>query len=194
MNTPKNCNTHCTHCRTTRICNADHNAFNTQSCNEGLCALCICKDFPFFKTNNNEFLFMMKDTFREVIKTFKNFQLDQNEDFDMPETCTYRELEEIKNEAKKLDSNTTFSMLHVNIRSLTLNIDKLRTILYGMDSNPDIIAVTESRINDDNSDRVEENSGDAELNGYRFFYDESPTGGRAGGAGLFIKNGLYYVI
>ena len=56
----------------------------------------------------------------------------------------------------------------VDKESVTLNIDKLRTILYGLDSNPDIIAVTESRINDGNKERVEENSGDAELSGYRF--------------------------
>ena len=31
---------------------------------------------------------MMKDTFREVIKAFKNFQFDQNENFDLLETCT----------------------------------------------------------------------------------------------------------
>ena len=88
LNTPKLCNTRCAHCFKTRICNVDHNESDTGTCKEEICATCICKDFPFFKTNNNEFLFMMKDTFREVIKAFKNFQFDQNENFDLLETCT----------------------------------------------------------------------------------------------------------
>ena len=68
-------------------------------------------------------------------------------------------------------------------------------MLYGMDSNPDLIAVSESRITDksfgENSDLpVHLRHPDQLINGYKFIYDSAPPNGKPGGVGLFVKEGI----
>ena len=59
--------------------------------------------------------------------------------------------------------------------------------MYGMDSKPDLITLSESRIN---NKKFDENI--IEMPGYDFIFDDSPPGGVAGGVGLYIKSGFDY--
>ena len=184
------CNGICEHCRST--CDFQHDLRNNSTDvrhYHHLCRRCVCKSLPFNKVNKNELHFMFKETFREVINKFQNMHFDETDTNDNIECCQYLELEEVKNIAKCDTNRTNFSLIYVNIVSLDANIDKIRTLLYGMDSNPDIIGVSETRINDSNVARC-----DCELRGYHFVYDNSPSNGKPGGAGLFIKNGVDYKI
>ena len=101
-------------------------------------------------------------------------QTDGNDNIDC---CRYLELEEVKTIVVNDSKSSKFSLVFVNVVSLDRNIDKLRTMLYGMDSSPDIIGVSETRINDNNI-----SSCDCDLRGYNIIYDNSPNNGRAGGA------------
>jgi len=46
----------------------------------------------------------------------------------------------------KVERKNIFSLLHVNIRSLTKNLEKLEELLAGITTLPDIIAITETRL------------------------------------------------
>ena len=76
-------------------------------------------------------------------------------------------------------------MIHINIVSLSFNFDKVKTLLYALDNQPSIIAISESRIHKNNRDAV-----DIDLPGYAFLYDPSPVNGTAGGQPFMLKSPL----
>ena len=80
-------------------------------------------------------------------------------------------------------SRDTFTMFHINIASLSLHLDDLKTFLKILDHPFDIIAVSETKI--------KENSGSSpitnfDIEGYNFYF--TPTKTDFGGVGLYIKN------
>ena len=101
--------------------------------------------------------------------------------------CDYLELDDIRKKHPNNNNSCLHSLLQVNIVSLNANIAKLRTLRYGMNSYPDFIGVSETRINNDNIDTNI-------LTGYDFVYDNAPSNGRAGGAGMFITDGIQYKV
>ena len=72
-------------------------------------------------------------------------------------------------------------MLHVNIRSLNKNFEKLEDILTQIPKLPDIIAISETKFN---------NKLTFHLQGYNFIQNNSKT--KAGGVGMFIKENISY--
>lgn len=82
---------------------------------------------------------------------------------------------------KFIDKNCKFTMLSVNIRSLNANIDKLNELLVSFDLLPDIIALSETKLN-----LGQVNYPD--LTGYNFFHKGTTTSW--GGVGLFVKKHL----
>jgi len=86
-------------------------------------------------------------------------------------------------ESLKVKSKNKFSLLHVNIRSLTKNLEKLEELLAGIRTLPDIIAVTETRL------KNSMNFG-FRLQGCSIEHHDSPTS--PGGVALFVKDSLAY--
>ena len=87
----------------------------------------------------------------------------------------------------KLDKESSFGMLHVNIASLNAHIDDLRTVLSRMKPEIDIIGISEHKIKKDFTP-----SNNIDIGGYDEFIFE-PTGSTHGGAGFYIKNGYDYI-
>lgn len=81
----------------------------------------------------------------------------------------------------------SFSMFHINIASLSLHIDDLRTIISLLDHPFDIIAVSETKIKDGCEPIV-----DLNIDGYNF--EQTPTKSDFGGVGIYVKKGIYYDI
>ena len=79
----------------------------------------------------------------------------------------------LNSEAKK-----SLFLLHVNIRSLSKNLDTLNEHLVTMNRNPDIIAITETRLNEQSVSNIE-------IHNYDFLHNDSPT--RAGGTAIYAK-------
>ena len=78
-------------------------------------------------------------------------------------------------------------MLHVNIASLNLHVDDLRTVLSRLEPNIDIIGITEHKIKKDKDNgKVIPPSTNIDIGGYEEFRFE-PTGTTHGGAGFYIK-------
>ena len=77
-------------------------------------------------------------------------------------------------------------LIHFNLRSLQKNIDKLCDYLAGFKNQPEIVAISETKLREGYINR------NIELEGYTFFHSDSKT--QAGGVGIYIKNSLQYSI
>ena len=76
------------------------------------------------------------------------------------------------------ESNTsTLSILHVNICSLQKNFDSLQEFLYLLPRFPQIICLSEARINQTPLINIE-------LPNYKLLHNDSPT--RAGGVAIYV--------
>ena len=77
-----------------------------------------------------------------------------------------------------------FSIFHCNTRSLEKNVSLLQDILSIVKKLPDIIAISESKINENTSTNFN-------IPGYAFVNTNSKT--QAGGVGLYLSNDLVFV-
>ena len=75
-------------------------------------------------------------------------------------------------------------LIHFNIRSLQKHIDELTNYLSGFKNQPEIIAISETKLREGNLNR------NIDLKGYNFVHSDSKT--FAGGEGIYIKNTLNY--
>ena len=81
-----------------------------------------------------------------------------------------------------LSDNSSLKLLHVNLRSLTKNFDKLHQLICDMDFLPDVIGISETKLNDSKDVPA--------LNNYDFLNINSRT--NSGGVGFYIKSQLSY--
>ena len=77
-------------------------------------------------------------------------------------------------------------LIHFNIRCLQKHIDELNSVLASFKNQPEIVAISETKIIERKINR------NIDLDGYNFIQCDSVT--RAGGVGLYIKNTLAYKI
>ena len=81
--------------------------------------------------------------------------------------------------------NTTqgkgISLFHCNMRSFTKNLTLLNDVLCSLDSTPDIVAITETRLSSNSVSNLD-------IPKYNFFHTDSPT--RAGGAAIYVNKVL----
>ena len=82
--------------------------------------------------------------------------------------------------------SNNFTMLHLNIASLSKHIDELRNLLFLLDFPFDVIGITETRLHDD--DPIV----NLDIKGYDFIH--TPTSTNCGGAGIYIKSSYDYAI
>ena len=75
----------------------------------------------------------------------------------------------------------TFSIFHCNARSLPRNLTLLDDMIYTLSSKPDVLAVTETKLNEKTVSNVD-------ISGYNFYHVDSLTA--AGGAGIYINRNL----
>ena len=139
------------------------------------CNYCL---YPFSTVESND-LFVL---FNNKSTSLTPNNLNPNSD------CEYGDEKCISpHEIKNLASiyRNGLSVLSLNIRSLNKNIDRLEIILNEADFTPDVVCITETWINDKKPFLYS-------LKGYSFV--NQPCPGRAGGSGIFIKNGIQFNI
>lgn len=73
------------------------------------------------------------------------------------------------------------SLFQCNTRSLTKNLTLLNDMLYSLDSRPDFIAATETRLSPNSISN-------ADVPNYNFFHTDSPT--PAGGTAIYVNKSL----
>ena len=77
-----------------------------------------------------------------------------------------------------------FSMIHLNMRSLSANLTSLEDVLSTVKSIPDIIAISETKLKDDSIYNIN-------IPGYVFVNTNSPT--NAGGVGIYTSQELEFI-
>ena len=88
----------------------------------------------------------------------------------------------------RFDEKSKFGLMHVNIASLNLHIDDLRSVLSRLKLDFDVIGISEHKIK-----RGCTPSNNINITGYDEFKFE-PTDTTHGGAGFYIKSGLNYKV
>jgi hypothetical protein len=82
------------------------------------------------------------------------------------------------------DNNNSFSLLHLNVRSLLGNLDKFNILLSNIKKPFSVIGITETWLNDQTYDLVD-------ISGYKFVSNHRTT--KPGvGVGLYLQNSLEY--
>ena len=107
----------------------------------------------------------------------------KDEDIEVGCECDYHDINSF--DQLNTQNKNNICLLHVNIRSLKKNIEKLSMILADLQVPPQIIALSETKINKKQSVNFS-----TTLKGYNFLHSDSDT--LAGGVGIYINNSLSY--
>ena len=97
-------------------------------------------------------------------------------------SCDYFDINEYKKVKLK---EQDFSLLHLNISSLSAHINELKTFLNQVDTKIDIICISESRISKKNSLKT-----NIDIPGYNV--EQTPTESSEGGLLMYISQKLLY--
>ena len=149
------------------------------------CEKCCTTIFPFQNSNNDELLneFALKksnlNSITEEVFDIQNV-IQHIPDINLELDQTYISADKFK---KKYKNSPAFCLLHINIRSLTKNLEKLEELLSDLDKMPEIIAISETKLKAEFK---------LQLDGYDFLQKDSST--NAGGVGLFISKSLNYEV
>ena len=94
----------------------------------------------------------------------------------------------LKKSRTKYCNDTSFSMLHNNVRSLKCNLEDFQMhLLHQLNFNFSVIGITETKIRDSNFSNF-----NPEIPGYKFEFVPTPL--PSGGVGMYIRNDLPYVV
>ena len=155
------------------LTDSDVSCLDCDRCSPNSAAIEICNEccatfFPFFGATEIEFkLLLGKDI------TGSNVLFNNND---------YFSLSSLSQLGSKHDKNNFF-VLHLNTRSLTKNHDKIEELLNELNFFPEIISISETKLNPQKTININ-------ICNYDFIHNDSPT--NAGGVGLYVKNGLKY--
>ena len=82
--------------------------------------------------------------------------------------------------------NNDLFLIHFNVRSLQKHIDQLNNYLVGFKNQPDIVAISETKLKEGFINR------NVKLEGYGFLHSDSKK--CAGGVGLYVKDTVKFSI
>ena len=159
------------------------------------CKKCTMDMFPFGLLTNEEFLGLCDFDLPSFIDSAPSFEITSNltnlpnlSDYDidehMPQNIDSRYFTLPELSSLQL-SSSDFSILHTNIRSLSLHHDELVSLSAHTKLNLDMIGVSEIWHSNDNPI-----SSNVDIPGYTFFTTKSVT--QNGGVGLYIRDSLTY--
>ena len=152
------------------------------------CTKCLSKILPFSQIDNEELFLELENksnlinatpsfTFQSLLDQMpgQNFETDEF----MSESISSKYFTPSEFLGSKLSPNK-FSLVHINIASLSKHIDELRNLLCALEHPFDIIGITETRLHE------KDPLVNIEIEGYEFIH--TPTETQCGGAGIYIKS------
>lgn len=176
------------------------------SCNigdDGLCEQCRSHVFPFGEVSNEDIITLIsgneeninswEELENELLNPFylNNIHVPEFSDID-PDinyynsslsnnlNCKYYNEDSLNGRiASELVNIPTFSLVHLNIRSIQKNLNNFDLYLHNLDIKFDIIGLTETWLNENNADRYR-------LSGYNVEHN-TRKGKKGGGVSIFIK-------
>ena len=126
-----------------------YGAYNRHRHLNFLCGSCLRCELPFQSLNDNDIIEITRGTIQERLRIFEiDNELDDPEDNVQPTKYYY--YNELPNTF--CPENEELTILHINIRSLIKNINKLEQLLVNMKETPDAICVSETRLKSHHSD------------------------------------------
>ena len=154
------------------------------------CLKCNEEILPFFpssETNSNNLYSGKKlahfsnsiKSFFKNINEFQDKQKEYNEDNIPPINCSYVDIDNFDHK----HSHHNFSILHLNIASLTLHKDELETVLSMLDFRFDVIGITETKLKKNKLPNIKITMDDYNM------YD-TPTESEHGGVIMYINKRL----
>ncbi len=120
------------------------------------------------------------DLFNVIPNPDKFDERDPDNMLNLP-SSNYYSVNKLNNSLNMLTNKKSISLFHCNIRSLPKNLNLLEELIYSLDVKPDILAVSETKLNDKTVIRQ-----------YQFFHTDSKTAG--GGTGLYISKDMHMII
>ena len=157
------------------------------------CCKCLLSNLPFHKTSNEDFFansLGLSDSSTDFLKNIPSFNIKSlidslpGENYDKDDfvsnTISSKYYSSIEFKQTKFNKNH-LSMAHINIASLQLHIEELKSLLVILDKPLDIIAITETRLHSQENPPI-----DISIPGYNFYHTETHT--QNGGAGVYIKS------
>lgn len=157
-----------------------------------ICKFCLAYNFPFSNLNDFEFAKILsydRPTSLDFLPSFdvlsKLSSMPNLSDFDNenmmpnPVNSQYYYMDDLNTLKRSFDINT-FSLFHINFRSLDAHFDELQSLLYTMDIPFHIIGISETRELINKGFKMNNN-----LRGYDLY--TQPTKLSAGGVGYVYK-------
>ena len=149
----------------------------------------LMQHLPFYELSNSEFNSLNGIWMRDLDLVTDLFdilpnpnKLDENDPDLMLSNITSNYYSVTKlNRLLENKRSKSLSLFHCNVRSLPKNLNLVNDLIYTLSNRPDILAVTETRLN--NNTIV-----NTQIPGYNFYHQDSPTA--AGGAGIYISQTL----
>ena len=158
------------HSKCNLLTKADYNLISSKGEDEPfICLCCIKENLPFSSLNNNNFNIAVTkgvnyhfdeyeseltqlttdqinyvNKFKAALSRSKNDDDEDSENSIHPHDCNYYNPNEFSE--AKFDQNRSFSVLHLNIASIEMHIEELRTMLLLLNFKFDIIAISESKV------------------------------------------------
>ena len=156
------------------------------------CNCCSLGNLPFSKTNDNDFLINLlglDDKNSDFLRNVPSFSIQSlinqipGENFDtnefLSESITSKYYTPAEFITAKLPKNK-FSIIHLNIASLSAHIDELRSLLSLLDHPFDAICISETRFHEDTP------LINYQIDDYDFFHEKTPT--QCGGVAIYVKS------
>ena len=134
----------------------------SQACNK-FCSECCTTLMPFFGVTDIEFMLL----------------IDRTSLYNDDEYFSISRLNKLSSNNNK---NNLFT-LHFNTKSLPKNHDKIEEFLSELNVLPEIISISETKLNSQSTSNVN-------IAQYDYFHNDSPS--KAGGVGLYVKNNVKY--
>lgn len=148
------------------------------------CLVCLKNIFPFQQISNVEFSDMFKSFNFDSSKQISDLLNDQPSLDDMMKAeCKYRSVNWYKKCLINSKKHQDLSILHLNVRSIVKNKHLLEELLGELDSCPDIIAISETKLNDAKTNL-------ASIPNYNLIFSNSRS--NAGGVALYILDSLKF--
>ena len=150
---------------------------------------------PFYELDEKEFSFVNNICCRQLPDLIEFYfynllpNLDKNDEAEsdmivINPNSDYFGLSEVNNKLSNCQGKG-ISLFHCNRRSLTKTLTLLNDLLYSLDSRPDIIVITETRLSPNSISSVD-------LSNYHLFHTDSPN--LAGGTALYVSKNLKVVL
>ena len=114
------------------------------------CSECMKKELPFNSINAEDLKEIYKGTYISSFQTNTTQSINNTANFLSREytnnmlNCSYYNLQELNK--INIKNNKYFSLLHLNISSLSFHHEDLENLLEDMNIKPEIIGITESRV------------------------------------------------